>query len=103
MHIDDIVMTGGRTDQSNVSGNVQIHNDDLDIRSVDQTSQPNLSWGSPSLRDHGGRDTQRSSTLSERIDAELHHLSLCTMIDREERAGVESEPGDRRTFHPAIR
>jgi len=25
------------------------------------------------------------------------------MIDREERAGVESEPGDRRTFHPAIR
>jgi hypothetical protein len=103
MHISDIVMAGGGTDEPDVSGNVQIHDDDLDIRRVDKTSQPNLSWASPSLCDHSGRDRQRSSTLPERIDSELHHLRLSTLIDREECAGVESESRDPTTFHPAIR
>jgi hypothetical protein len=37
MHIDHVVMAGGRTDEANASGNVQIHNSDLDVERLDQT------------------------------------------------------------------
>jgi len=37
MHIDHVVMAGRRTDEANASGNVQIHNSDLDVERLDQT------------------------------------------------------------------
>lgn len=103
MYVNHVVMPGGGTDEPNVSSNIQIHDDDLDIRRIDKTGQPHLSWASPSLCDNSRRDRQRSSTLPERVDAELHHLSLSPLIDGQERAGVQSESSDPRTLHPAIR
>jgi hypothetical protein len=37
MHIDDVVMAGRRTHEPNASGNVLIHDSDLDIERLDQT------------------------------------------------------------------
>jgi hypothetical protein len=37
MHIDHVVMAGGRTDEANAAGNVQIHSSDLDFERPDQT------------------------------------------------------------------
>ena len=37
MHINHVLMAGGRTDEANASGNVQIHNSDLDVERLDQT------------------------------------------------------------------
>ena len=37
MRIDHVVMAGGRTDEANASGNVQIDNSDLDVERLDQT------------------------------------------------------------------
>jgi hypothetical protein len=35
--VNDIVMAGGRTEQPNTSGDVQIHDGNLDIKRLDQT------------------------------------------------------------------
>jgi hypothetical protein len=37
MHINDIVMAGGRTHESNASGSVQIQDSDLSLERLDQT------------------------------------------------------------------
>jgi hypothetical protein len=37
MHIDHVVMAAGRAHEANASGNVQIHDSDLDIEGLDQT------------------------------------------------------------------
>lgn len=103
VHIDDIVMSTCRAQVANASGNVQIHDSDLDIQRIDETSQPDLSRAAPGLCDHACRNTQRSSAMPELFDAELHHWSLSSLIHSEECAGVESETRDLAACHPAIR
>jgi hypothetical protein len=103
MHIDDIVMSTCRTQDTDASGHAQIHDSDLDVRRVDETSKPDLSWAAPGLCNNSRWDTQRSSAMPELFDAELHHLSLSRLIHSEERAGVESKTRDATTCHPAIR
>jgi hypothetical protein len=102
MRVNDIVMSTCPTHEANGSGNIQIYDRDLDIRRVDEASQPDLPWTAPGLRNYGRRDTQRSSAMPELFDAGLHHLSLCSLIQSEECAGVESKTSDP-TFHPTIR
>jgi hypothetical protein len=103
MYVNDMVMSPCRTQEADASGNVKIHYCDLDIRRIEETSQPDLPWAAPSLCNHRRWDTQRPSALPELFDAELHHLSFRLLIDSEERAGVESKTSDPRTSHPAIR
>jgi hypothetical protein len=63
MHINDIVMPTCRAQETNASGNVQIHDRDLGIKRENETRKTNLLRAVPSLGYHPSGDTQRSSAI----------------------------------------
>lgn len=72
MHVDHIVMAGGRTDESNTSGNVEIHHSNLDIERLDQTCQTDLPRAAPSLCYDTCWDTQPPSATPQVVQEGLH-------------------------------
>jgi hypothetical protein len=89
MNVNDIAMAGGRTEQPNTSGDVQIHDGNLDVKRLDQTSQTDLTRTAPGLCNHARWDTQGSATMPQLVNAGLHELRFCRLIQGEERTCIE--------------
>jgi hypothetical protein len=91
MHIDHVVVAGRCTHKPNASGNVEIHDSDLDIERLDQTCQTDLPRAAPGLRYHNRRNTQRSSAMPELINPGQHEMSFCRLVQGEECTCIEGK------------